>query len=40
MLTVMKIRLEQGTAELMEPDLTSCQEGDLSLGNMGNCQAG
>lgn len=40
MLTVMKIRLEQGTAELVEPDLTSCQEGDLSLGNMGNCQAG
>lgn len=40
MLTVKKIRLEQGSAELVEPDLTSCQEGDLSFVNEGNCQAG
>lgn len=40
MLTVKKIRLEQGSAELVEFDLTLCQEGDLSLVNEGNCQAG
>lgn len=40
MLTVKKIRLEQGSAELVEFDLTSWQEGNLSLVNEGNCQAG
>lgn len=29
MLTVKKIRLEQGSAELVEFDLRSCQEADL-----------
>lgn len=40
MLTVKKIRLEPGSTELVEFDLTSCQEGDLSLVNEGNFQAG
>lgn len=35
MLTVKKIRLQEGSAELVEFDLTSCQEGDLSLVNEG-----
>lgn len=39
MLTVKKIRLEPGSAELVEFDLTSCREGDLSLVNEGNYQA-